>query len=83
MTDPPSDSDRAYASRLAAFIVDHIGKPYTAADCGHVLELRPEARSDVQHLLDVFIEGGWAEEEDIPVLDRLHAYLTGGDPYAD
>lgn len=44
----------------------------------------PPFNSDVKHLLDVFIEGGWAEDEDIPVLDRLHAYVYGtGDPYAE
>lgn len=36
-----ADTNRAYAERLARFIIDHIGKPYTAEECGRVLELRP------------------------------------------
>jgi hypothetical protein len=36
------DSDRDYADRLAEFIVDHIGRPYTAEECGAVLEIRPK-----------------------------------------
>ena len=43
-TEPLSDSDRAYADRLADFIIDHINKPYTAEECGRVLEVRPDAR---------------------------------------
>ena len=34
------DDDRAYALRLMDFIIDHIDKPYTADECGRVLELR-------------------------------------------
>ena len=45
-TEPLSDSDRDYADRLMTFIIDHIGKPYTAEECGHVLELRPELEGD-------------------------------------
>ena len=42
-------SDREYADRLAGFIIDHIGKPYTADECGHVLEVRPPRP---RHMLD-------------------------------
>ena len=31
----------------------------------------------IQHLFDVFIEGGWAEEEDLPHLDQIHSWLEG------
>jgi hypothetical protein len=41
--EPLNDSDLDYARRLADFIIDHIGKPYTADECGRVLEIRPEA----------------------------------------
>ena len=30
---------RAYCGRLADFIIDHIGKPYDAEECGSVLEV--------------------------------------------
>lgn len=29
----------------------------------------------IQYLLDAFIEGGYAETEDIPHLDRVHEWL--------
>ena len=29
----------AYCGRLADFIINHIDKPYTAEECGHVLEI--------------------------------------------
>jgi len=38
--EPLSDSDAAYARRLADFILDHIGLPYTADEAGRVLEVR-------------------------------------------
>ena len=41
---------RAYSSRLADFIIDHIDKPYTAEECGQVLEVRPPTRR--RHMLD-------------------------------
>jgi hypothetical protein len=38
--DLTSTSD--YATRLMNFIIDHIRKRYTADECGHILEMRPE-----------------------------------------
>ena len=38
------------ADRLADFIIDHIGKPYTVEECGHVLEVRLPTRH--RHMLD-------------------------------
>lgn len=32
-------------------------------------------QADARELLDIFIEGGWAEAEDVPLLDRMHAGL--------
>lgn len=29
----------------------------------------------IQYLLDVFIENGYAEEEDVPHLDEIHSWL--------
>jgi hypothetical protein len=40
--EPRSETDRDYADRLAEFIIDHIGRPYTAEECGLVLEIRPK-----------------------------------------
>lgn len=34
------EDEQAYSARLMDFIIDHIGKPYTADDCGKVLEVR-------------------------------------------
>ena len=45
---PLNDSDvawwrlNAYCGRLADFILDHIGEPYTAEECGRVLEIRSD-----------------------------------------
>lgn len=36
---------------------------------------RPAPLESIQYLFDVFIEGGYAEEEDIPHLDEIHAWL--------
>lgn len=33
-------TEAEYADRLAAFIVSHIGIPYTAAEAGQILEIR-------------------------------------------
>jgi hypothetical protein len=32
--------DQDYIERLATFIISHIGKPYTAEECGQILEIR-------------------------------------------
>ena len=38
-----------YADRLADFIIDHIGKPYSAEECGHVIEVRSLTRPRMGH----------------------------------